>query len=173
MAYRARADRSPTSRHTPGWYLFLYAKIHIIITALPLIEYHIVKDTISIRTKPSESDLRPAPTVGGLICDQRVYIYSIGAFDALTAGMTTLYAVILCAARQPRRWHRAKLDGDRSRRRTRGQLGLPEHLARCRLGDPRITIIQLSYQHLLRVGRGQLCRLSDRAVDQRDYIVSA
>lgn len=173
MVYRARADWSPTSRDTPGWYLFLYTKIHIIITALPLRGYHIVKDTISIRTKPSESDLRPAPTVGGLICDQRVYLYGIGAFGALTAGMTTLYAVILCAARQPGCWHRAQLNGDRSRRRTCGQLRLPEHLARRRLGDPRVTIIQLSYQHLLRVGRGQLCRLGDRAVDQRDDIVSA
>lgn len=171
MAYRARADRSPTSRHTPGWYLFLYFHIHIIITALPLREYHISKDTISICTKPSESDLRPAATGGGLICDQRIYLYGIGASGALTAGMTTLYAVILCAARHPRRWHRAQLNGDRSRRRTCGQLRLPEHLACRRLGDPRVTIIQLSYQHLLRVGRGQLCRLGDRAVDQRDNIV--
>lgn len=173
MAYRARADRSPTSRHTPGWYLFLYFHIHIIITALPLREYHIVKYTISIYTQPLESDLRPAPTVGGLICDQRIYLYSIGALDALTAGMTTLYAVILCAARQSRRWHCAQLDGDRSRRRTCGQLRLSKHLTRCRLGDPWVTIIQLSYQHLLRVGRGQLCRLGDRAVDQRDDIVPA
>lgn len=125
MAYRARADRSPTSRHTPGWYLFLYTKIHIIITALPLREYHISKDTMSICTQPSENDLRPAPTVGGLICDQRIYLYGIGAFDALTAGMTTLYAVVLCATRQSGRRHRAKLDGDRSRRRTCGQLRLP------------------------------------------------
>ena len=130
MAYRARADRSPTPRHTPGWYLFLYTKIHIIITALPLREYHIVKYTISICTKPSESDLRPATTCGGLICDQRIYLYSIDVFAALTAGMTTLYAVVLCAARQSRRWHRAQLDGDRSRRRTCGQLRLPQHLAR-------------------------------------------
>lgn len=173
MAYRARADRSPTSRHTPGWSLFLYFHIHIIITALPLREYHIVKYTISIYTQPLESDHRPAATCGRLICDQRVYLYSIGAFGALTAGMTTLYAVILCAARQPRRWHRAQLNGDRSRRRTCGQLRLPKHFPRCRLGDPRVTIIQLSYQHLLRVGRGQLCRLGDRAVDQRDDIVPA
>ena len=124
MAYRARSDRSPTSRHTPGWYLFLYTKIHIIITALPLREYHIVKYTISIYTQPFESDHRPAATCGRLICDQRIYLYSIGAFAALTAGMTTLYAVVLCAARQPGRWHRAKLDGDRSRRRTCGQLRL-------------------------------------------------
>lgn len=141
MAYRARADRSPTSRHTPGWSLFLYFHIHIIITVLPLREYHIVKYTISIYTQPSESDLRPAPTVGGLICDQRIYLYGISAFSALTAGMTTLYAVILCAAWQSGRWHRAQLDGDRSRRRTCGQLRLPEHLARCRLSDPRVTII--------------------------------
>ena len=136
-------------------------------------EYHIVKYTISICTKPSESDPRPAPAVGGLICDQRIYLYSVGAFAALTAGMTTLYAVVLCAARQPRRWHRAKLDGDRSRRRTCGQLCLPEHFTGRRLGDPWVTIIQLSYQHLLRVGRGQLCRLGDRAVDQRNDIVPA
>lgn len=141
MAYRARADRSPTSRHTPGWYLFLYFHIHIIITALPLREYHIVKYTIPIYTQPLESDLRPAPTAGGLICDQRVYLYSIGVFAALTAGMTTLYAVILCAARQSGRWHRAQLDGDRSRRRTCGQLRLPKHFPRRRLGDPRVTIV--------------------------------
>ena len=125
MAYRARADWSPTSRYTPGWYLFLYTKIHIIITALPLREYHIVKYTISIYTQPFESDLRPAPTVGGLICDQRIYLYGIGALGALTAAMTTLYAVVLCAARQPRRRHPAKLDSDCSRRRTCGQLRLP------------------------------------------------
>ena len=125
MAYRARADRSPTSRHTPGWSLFLYTKIHIIITALPMREYHIVKDTMSICTKPSESDLRPAPTVGGLICDQRIYLYSIGALAELTARMTTLYVIVLCAARQSGRWHRAQLDGNRSRRRTCGQLRLP------------------------------------------------
>lgn len=129
MAYRARADRSPTSRHTPGWYLFLYTKIHIIITILPLREYHIAKYTISIYTQPFESDHRPAPTVGGLICDQRIYLYGIGAFGVLTAGMTTLYAVVLCAARQSGRGHRAKLDGDRSRRRTCGHLRLPKHLA--------------------------------------------
>ena len=141
MAYRARADRSPTSLHTPGWYLFLYFHIHIIITALPLREYHIVKYTISIYTQPFESDHRPAPTVGGLICDQHIYLYGIGALGVLTAAMTTLYAVVLCAARQPGRGHCAQLDGDRSRRRTCGQLCLPEHLSRCRLGDPWITIV--------------------------------